>query len=98
MNRNELKAKVDELVDNIDDDTCEALEKLYFGIISLLTGKSEDALWDRYNELYESDSQPETLIVSMVGRELGFPPMWDIVEKGIEYLAASRKMPSESLK
>lgn len=94
MNSIELKTKADELAGIIDDETCDALESLYFGIISALTGKSADDLWKRYNELYEGNCQPDTGTVSMVGHELGFPPMWDIVEKSLEYMADSRKVPS----
>lgn len=91
------KDKVDEIVEGVeslmDDNTMEAYESLYMLIVGKLSGTDGETLWARYQQIYDNTTQPETAVVSMVGAELGFPGMWDLLGGMVDYMAGNRKEP-----
>lgn len=90
MDKTELDELQSRIAVEMDDQTCDGLESLYFHVIEALTDKSYDDLWSRYNELYELGVSCETDTVNRVGEELGFPPMWGLIGAMITHMEEKR--------
>lgn len=77
MEKEQIDELVKEMCFRMEDRTVEELENIYMLLVSLLSGKPVEDLWERYNTLYYSrEDLGEIGCVEEVGRELGFPDMW----------------------